>query len=182
MKIPLPKDLSEASDVAQVFIAAVNIALAVYIFIYQRNQSSRSEATTAQLNEQNIKLQWFKDLIVQPNLHFLYFFYSNLETGLRQGISSDNLSEAEIMALNRFIKDEAKAFRISFTDSILQVNRELYDRIKTNVDELVSEMTKALSDDEHKLTNSKTFDKVLGDPIRYSRNSVLAILYSYKGV
>lgn len=164
-----PFKLSDYASIAQISIAITNLMLAFYIFVYQKKQ-----------NERVIRLQWFKELIVQPNLKNLHNYYENLEQ-LLSNINSDTLTEDEIVDLNRQINDLTKTFRVTFWDAILHIDKDLYNKIKGNVEELVSKLTTTISDDENKLTNSKTRDRAILDPIRYSRNTVLAMIYQYNG-
>jgi hypothetical protein len=161
--------LSDFADLAQVIIAITNLFLAYYVFVYQKTQSQKG-----------VKLQWFKELIIQPNLKYLHQYYDNLEK-LKTKISTDVLSEDEILELNRFINDESKAFRTSFCDAVLHVDKTLYEKIKANSADLVSKLTTTISDDEHKLTNPKTLDREILEPIRYARNNVLAMIFKYTG-
>jgi len=174
-------DLSTFADLAQVVIAIANILLAVYIFTYQRSKDQLSEKNNAILNEQNIKLQWFKELIIQPNIAFINSFYEELHT-LQQKIVSDTLTEEEILALNRFINDCASNLRKSFLDSILNIDKNLYKKAKENIDNLVTELTMSISNDEYKLTNNKTYEKVISSKIYYSKNNLLALIFNYKGI
>jgi hypothetical protein len=179
--------LKQLTPVFQAIIAGVNLSLAYYIFVYnrkkdnkQRDKENAAKIEAEKLHEQTIKLQWFKELVVQPKIKHLDTFYESLE-GLKTKINKDNLSEDEILALNQFVKDEASKFRRLFTDLILHVEKPLYDLIKSNLDNLVTELTTAISNDEHKLTNPKTYEKEIGNKINYSRNSMLSLIYNFKG-
>ncbi len=172
--------LSDFSDISQVVIAVVNLFLAGYIFIYQKNQNSKADIKSAKLNEQNIRLQWFKELIIQPNYKHLLIFFENLES-LKAMVSSDNMSDEEIVAINRYINDQAAQFRINFYDITLKVNNDIYRFIKKEVEDLVTILTKVFSDDENKLSNDKTFQREVIDHVRYTKHNIIAKIYSYKG-
>lgn len=178
--VPPTLSLSDLSDIAQVIIALINIILAIYIFIYQRIQNSKNELHTTELYEQNIKLQWFKEIIIQPNIKHLYIFFENLEK-IKDIVNSDNLNEDEIIQMNAYIKDEAKKFRKKFNDVILHVDEEMYKNIKTKIEDLVTKLTTVISDDEYKLTNLKTIEREILEPINYAQNEVVSIVFKYKG-
>ena len=125
-------------------------------------------------------MQWFKELIIQPKLNDLYKFYDNLEL-IKSKIDKENMDEDSILALNQFIKDEAANFRKTFADVLLIVEKPLYDKIKANLDELITGLTEAISNDEHKLTNAKTFEKVISKPIHYSKSNLIALIYNFEG-
>lgn len=65
---------------------------------------------TALLNEQSIKLQWFKELTIQPNKDSIALFYSNLHT-IRQKINSNDLTIEEKEDINNFAKAELAVLR-----------------------------------------------------------------------
>ena len=172
--------LSNYSDLSQIIIALVNLGLAGYIFVYQRGRDSKANLQSSRLNEQNIKLQWFKELIIQPNYSCLIAFFSNLQS-IRTMISTDNMPDEEIIAINRFINDESAKFRVNFYDIMLKVNNDIYKSIKAEVESLVTTLTTVISDDEHKLTNSKTFEREILEPIIYAKNNIVSIVFNYTG-
>ncbi len=173
--------LSDFADIAQVIIAVINVILAFYVFIYQKKQNKESDLKTAKLNEQNIKLQWFKELIIQPNIKHLENFFEHLES-LKSWITSDDMNEEKIINLNRTVNDAAAKFRIDFYDIMLKINDELYKNIKTEIENLVTILTTAFSNDEHKLTNEKTYNREILEPIRYAKHNIITLIFNYKGI
>ncbi len=172
--------LSDVADIAQVIIALINVGLAIYIFVYQKSQNLKTELKTSEQNEQNIKLHWFKELIIQPNFNHLNSFFENLEK-IKEKINSDNLNESQIVEINSFIKFEAKKFRQNFNDCILNIDDSLYKEIKSKIEELVTTLTIVISDDEHKFTNNKTVEREILEPIRYCKNDIISLIFKYKG-
>ena len=173
--------LSEFADVAQVAIAIANIFLAGYIFLYQRKKDNEQQFQTALLNEQNIKLQWFKELVVQPNLPIINNFYLHLNT-LKEKITSNDLTETDKEAINFFVKEELSIIRKTFVDALLQIDKSFSEKVLTNLDELVDGITDAIFNDELKLAIPHIYEKHVGTKISYSHNNLIALLYNYKGV
>lgn len=171
--------LSDASDIAQIILALASLALAFYIFIYQRNKDNRIELQTAQLNEQNIKLQWFKELIIHPNLPGIQNFYGNLHT-IKDKIDSNDLSEEKKIEINTFIKKELSDIRKSFVDLLQAADSAFAKKTKENFDNLIDGITEAIFNDELKLNNSATYEKFIGSKITYSQNSLLSSIYNHK--
>lgn len=172
--------ISDWGNISQAITAVFNLFLAYYIFVYQKNNNTRIELSTSKLNEQNIRRQLFKEFILEPNIHFLNNFFKNLEK-LKSNINSDNLTEEEILCLNRYVKDEATNFRVNFNDAIIDIDKELYNKIKHEVDDLIGKLTISFSDNEHKLTNVKTYERIVLLPIRNSRHNVISSLFNYRG-
>jgi hypothetical protein len=176
----IPLNLDSIAKVSQIVIASSTLLLGYFVFVYNKTKDSRTALLTAQSNERTIKLQWFKELVIQPNLTHLYSFFENLES-LKQKITSDNLVDDDALSLNRYVNDLASEFRKNFYDILLSIDSNLYNEIKTNIDELVTKLTTAISNDEHKLTNEKTYNKVILDPITSSKNQLLSSLFKYRG-
>lgn len=98
--------VSDFADIANIIIAIVNLFLAGYIFIYQRAKDKNDnikqlkneideKKEAISLQEQNIRLQWFKELIIQPHIAEMNSFYKNLyaiEEILNVTPFSDNLN------------------------------------------------------------------------------------------
>jgi hypothetical protein len=174
-------DLSKAAQVSQVIIAIGNLCLATYVLSYQKNKDKKVELKTAQLNEQNIKLQWFKELIVQPNIEAIETFYKQLHT-IPARINSNELTTPQKEDINNFVKDEASQIRKSFVDVLHGVDATLAKKVQENIDNLVDGITEAIFNDELKLRMTPIYDKHIGSKIIYSRNNLISLIFNYKGV
>lgn len=172
--------LSDFADVAQVIIALANIGLAIYFFGHQRKKDQKTDQQTARLHEQNIKLQWFKELIIQPNLASIQQFYKNLHS-LKEQIQSNELTEEEKLKLSAFAKQQLSLIKKSLVDVLIAVDKPFSDKVRDNVEGLVDEIVVAIFNDELKLKNPTTYEKSIGSRITYSENSLVALLYNYKG-
>ncbi len=173
--------LSEIADISQVIIAIANLFLAGYVLIYQIRKDKKTDNETARLNEQNIKLQWFKELIVQPNMGIIETFYSNLHL-IKSKINSNELTIEEKEDINNFVKAELAKLRKSFVDVLQLVDKRFADHLLKNLDELVDGITNAIFNDELKLKVSSVYEKNIGSKISYSRNNLISQLYNYKGL
>lgn len=173
--------LSDVADLSQVVIAVANLGLAFYIFIYQKNKDKNAELQTALLHEQNIKLQWFKELVLQPNLNGINRFYDQLFT-VPSRFSSNDMDYEERLVINNFIKQELAILRKSFVDLLIQVDKKLAEEILANLDGLIDDLTETIFNEELKLKNSIVCEKHINSKISYSKNSLMGLLYNYKGV
>lgn len=173
--------LSDMADWSQVFIALVNLFLAGYLIFYQINKDKKTDNDTAKLNEQNIKLQWFKELVVQPNMIGIIEFYSSLNT-IDSKINSNDLTDNEKQDINEFVKLELSKLRKSFVDVLFLVDKVFAEQLMKNLDELVDGITNAIFNDELKLKNAVVYEKNIGSKISISKNKVIAQLYNYKGI
>ena len=173
--------LDDISNLSQVFIALANLFLAGYILFYQIKKDKKTESDTAKLNEQNIKLQWFKELIVQPNMPAIILFYNNL-TSIESRITTNDLSVEQKEDINNFVKNELTILRKSFVDVLLLVDKKFANELLVNLDELIDGITNSIFDDELKLTLPAVYEKKIGSKISYSKNNLVAQLYNYKGL
>jgi|GEM_PF-2284238 len=179
--------ISDIASIANIFIAAVNISLVYYIFVYQRQKDLSSKVEANQLHEQAIHLQWFKDLIIQPHLVDINKFYQELH-GLDSKIntyligSAISLPDAAKDELSKFIKLEQSKLRKTFVDVLLGVNRSLYQDVLNNIDQLIDDITNVIFDDNLNLFNKPTYDKEIGSKITYSRNDLISHIFNYKGI
>jgi len=173
--------LSNISDLSQVVIAIVNLFLASYVLFYQIRKDKKTDNETAKINEQNIKLQWFKELIVQPNMDTIALFYSNLHT-IKDKINSNDLTIDEKEDINNFVKAELAKLRKSFVDVLQLVDKKFADQLLKNLDELVDGITNTIFNDELKLKVPFIYEKNIGSKISYSKNNLISQLYNYKGL
>lgn len=182
-KIPEPKTftLSDIADWAQVIIALVNLFLAGYLIVYQIGKDKKIDNDTAKLNEQSIKLQWFKELIVQPNMAGIMKFYSNLHT-INSKIKSNDLTDSEKQDINEFVKAELSKLRKSFVDVLFLIDKPFAQQLMANLDELVDGITNVIFNDELKLKNPQVYEKNIGSKISASKNKVISQLYNYRGI
>lgn len=179
------------SEIANIVIAIANIFLAGYIFIYQLRKDKKDEikqrekeqsdrVTVLDLQEQNIRLLWFKELIVQPHLSNINLFYQNLHA-LEEQLAIPHISEDTKESSLEFVKLECSKIRKSFIDILRTVNPELHNEIKNNIDNLLDHITNKLFDAGLNLNDKPTFEREVGSKISYSHNDLISKLYSYKG-
>lgn len=184
--------ISDAADIANVIVAAFTLGLAYYVFVYQREKDKKDKAEserkeqankveTLQLQEQNIKLQWFKELIVQPHLSDINSFYLSLHS-LESKITTNTLTEEKKHELIEFIKSMQSELRRKFVDVLHGVNKQLYESVISNLDNLIDEITTTIFNDGYNLTHKPTYEKEIGSKITYSRNDLLSKIYNYKGI
>lgn len=173
--------LSDLADWSQVLIALVNLFLAGYVIFYQIRKDKKIDNDTAKINEQNIKLQWFKELVVQPNMDGIKEFYLSLNT-IYSKINSNDLTNDEKQDINDFVKLELSKLRKSFVDVLFLVDKNFAEQLMKNLDELVDAITNAIFNDELKLKIPSVYEKNIGSKISISKNKVIAQLYNYKGI
>jgi len=191
----LPKDaglsLSDWADIGNVLVAALAFGFSIYSFWIQRNRDrqSRQEIADSQikaqidsetLRAQTIRLQWYKDLVITPNIQKLNDFYDILH-GVSNKIVTPNLEDGQKNELIEEVKEAQRYVRKTLVDSILPINNELHDNVLQCLDILVDQITVAIDDDRLKLSNPAVSDTYIGQPIRVSKRDIFTLIYGYRG-
>lgn len=183
--------ISDYADLANIVIAFFNLGLAFYIFVYQRNKDNKDKQLLSKreqvnkiealnIQEQNIRLQWFKELIIQPHINEINIFYSKLHS-LEKSLTRDIVTEEEKIKIITFIKFEQSKLRKAFGDILINVNLQLYIDIKINLDSLIDLITERIFDDNLPLNKGSNFEKHIGSVISYSHNDLISKIFNYKG-
>lgn len=183
--------LSDAADIASVFVAVLAFGFSMYTLWVQRKWDRQNIKETAERQAnaqveaekqraQAIQLQWYKDLVISPNIVELTNFYETLHE-IRNSIFAPDLdSESKIELIDK-VKAAQRQIRKSLVDSILPISLILHDDVLSNLDQLVDKLTDTLDNDKLKLSNPEVNDTEIGQPIRDSKKDILTIIYGYRG-
>lgn len=162
-------DLENIEKIANIIIAFLTLFLAFYVFVYQKRKDKKDK-----------KIQWFKDLIIQPKLDEVNNFYDGIST-LKSEIKSNELSEEEKGKIIADIKKKASDFRKNVLVIIQNLTPDLFKSIQENIDKLIDDLTQAISNDELKLCNEKTYEREIAQKIQDSYRFVLQQIFEYNG-
>lgn len=86
--------LKSLNDIGTLVIAIINVILIIYIFTYQREKDKNDRRLIIRQVNLNVKADWFKSLILEPNISFLHEFYKNMRalfedyTGAQKSLDS----------------------------------------------------------------------------------------------
>jgi hypothetical protein len=172
--------LSDWADIASVLVAVLAFAFSTYTFWKQRAKDRQSQQEAEELRAKMIRLQWYKDLVVVPNIHRLNEFYEDLHN-ISNRITTPDLSEAEKNELIEEVKEAQRKVRKTLVDSIVPINDTLYIKVLEGLDAIVDQITVAIDDDTLKLSNQSVKEKQIGEPIRISKRNLFTLIYSYRG-
>lgn len=167
-------------SISDIIIASLTLILAFYVFIYQRNQDSKNKIELEKSQNQNIRLQWFKEIIIQPRIQNVFNFYENI-SGIKDKIRSNELSEVDKIEILNYIKKEQSELRKSFLELIQSIDITLYNNFMSNVDNLTDNLTVAISNDELKLNHENTYNREIASKIKNSYNQFLSSIFNYSG-
>ncbi|WP_172914922.1 hypothetical protein [Capnocytophaga canis] len=161
-------NIDKISNIANVVIAALTLFLGFYIFVYQRNKDKKDR-----------EIQWLKDLIITPKMEYIQKYFDEIST-LKEKIKSDNLTEKERDELIKFIKKISSDLRKSFLIFIQNITPDLHKSINDKIDCLTDDLTNVFSNDEHKLSNEKTYEREINRKIQDTYSFVLEQIFKYK--
>ena len=183
--------LSDLADIANVVVAALAFGFSIYSFWKQGRLNRQSEREAASnlansqirnelLRAQTIRLQWYKDLVISPNIQHLSEFFEKLNY-VSQKITTPNLDDVQKRELIEEVKEAQRYVRRTLVDSILPINDELHDKVLECLDQLVDQITIAIDDDTLKLSNHTVNEQQIGQPIRLSKRNIFTLIYGYRG-
>lgn len=167
-------------DISNLVIALINVVLLFYIFVYQRNHDKKNDSSTARLYQQNVRLQWFKELIIQPNLKDIYGFFKEIEKNSFP-IGRKVLSPSVQKQINEYNNERLRHFRKQFISLLARIDRELYTKVLYNVDELIDSITEEIYVKNPSQIHFSSEISFVDSKILESKNKLLFDLWSYEG-
>ncbi len=183
--------LDDFGNISNSLMAFLTLVLAFYVFVYQRNkdialreelrQKEHSQSLHVELERKaNIKMQWFKDVIIEPKIDDLFDYFDNLSS-LKSKIKTTDLQEQDKIDLISFVKKEQSNLRKVFFDMLQHIEPKLYADLNDALDELTDNLTNVISEDEFKLNNPKTFEREIQNKVQHTYNFVMSKIFSYDG-
>lgn len=161
--------ISQISNYANVITAIAGFALAFYVFIYQRGKENL-----------NIKLQWFKDLIINQNIQKIYQFYDQI-VEFAQSLNQAPISDKEKSEILGNIKSICSRFRKDFINLLFIVDGAMARDIQKQMDLTLDDITKAVDNPRLALQNPFVFENNILTPIFRNRNFTLYRILKYDG-
>ncbi|TXE11230.1 hypothetical protein [Algoriphagus aquimarinus] len=165
--------LETVGDISTIVIALVNTFLVWFIFIKTRNKGNEDK-------EQSRKLDLLKSLILDHNLKHFYSFFEKVESVLK-GLKSTGLSDDQKSTIVELGNDEFIKLRKKFTDSLLAVDQNLYDKVLECSDQLQSNISNNAFDPGNNLSHLPKYEECIENPLQLTRTEILKILFQYKG-
>ena len=162
-------NIEKLSNIANVFIALLTFFLGSYIFLYQNKKDKK---------DKNIQL--LKDLIITPKMEVIEKYFDEISS-LRERIKSDSIDDKERIELISFTKEQSSYIRKNFLIFIQKIAPLLHKNISDKIDFLTDNLTETLSNDEHKLCNEKTYERLINQKILETHSFILEEIFKYEG-
>lgn len=165
--------LDIASKIGLLFIAIFNFVFAVYIFIFRNIKEKQNR-------EKDRKINLLKTLILDHALKHLYNFFDQLAVKTEK-LKNEKLEKKEKSIINEDLLSYFSCFRTNFIDSLIAIDRRLYDDILKETDYLQDHFSKSIFDEGINLYDQNKFKEIIEDQIRNTKTEILKLLFSYKG-
>jgi hypothetical protein len=160
--------LERVSQIANITFAAASLVLTYYVFVYQR-----------QKDKHNNRLEWFKDLIIEPHKEAIHTFFAEF-LDIASGLKNYQLTDILKSELINKIKYKSAAFRRDFIVLLGSVDPVLEKEILDEVDNLVDEITRITFDPNYNLSDDSEYDKNVEILIYNSRVKLLSRIFKYE--
>ncbi len=156
------------ANIANVIIALFSMFIAGYVIIYQKSK-----------DRTNIRLQWFKDLIILPHIGQVYKFYEDVTSSVRL-LQSEEVNEDFKQSISEELKHTLVIFRKNFIELLRGVNSSLHVNSRDNVDNLIDEITNYIFLDSVNF-NDKKESEIVMSRITHSKVNFISLIFKYKG-
>ena len=162
-------NIEKLSNIANVIIALLTLFLGLYVFFYQNKKDKK---------DKNIQL--LKDLIITPKMEVIEKYFDEISS-LRERIKSDSIDDKERIELISFTQEQSSYIRKNFLIFIQKIAPLLHKNISNKIDSLTDNLTETLSNDEHKLCNEKTYERLINQKILETHSFILEEIFKYEG-
>lgn len=108
---------------ATLFISLTTLVFSFLIFRHKDKKEDRDL-------ERKLRIDWFKTLILDANLQHFYTFFESIEAEMKKLAKGTGVNEALKQQVDGAIKDHQRVFRLKFLDTLLAVDKALYDNIQ----------------------------------------------------
>lgn len=154
------------NELLTLILAVVNIIFVIYVTIFQRNKDKRDRLLIINQIKYNTKLEWFKLLLIEPNIDKIYKFFQNVYDQLALYKSTSDKDSLSVN-INSLFND--------FENNFLSLLSTVSSDFETSNTEIIDE----LRDFIFNSVDSQTKIKIIEDQVFSSRNSLINSLYNF---
>lgn len=159
--------------IAMILIAGFNIVFAVFIFV---NKNKKEEDS----NEKNRKIGLLKSLVLDYNMKYLYEFFDNIDVETFK-LRQPGLTDEDKKQINDKLIDFGKILRQKFIDTLIAIDKNLYNEFLKSIDDLLDNFTNNIFDGGINLIHIPKFEEKIINSIFETKTSVIKLLFNYKG-
>lgn len=165
--------IKNVSAIATLIISITNLILTITLFVL-KNKREDSEA------ERKLKLEWFNKFILDYNLSYFHDFFEKSAVEL-DNLKTSELSDEVKSKILENVKGYQREFRIHFVDSLLAVDRNLYDKMIHISDKLIDDFTNTAFDPGIKLSHEPKFEEEITIKLTSGKTQMIQELFKFDG-
>ena len=159
------------SNWANIIIAAAALIFTIYIFFFNNNREEEK-------NQKDRQSESLKTIILEHNLKFFFNFYEDIFKIIHP-VSEKILTDDEKSVLNDEMQNSQKLLRLKFLDLLLAVDKQLYNEILANTDQLIDNLTEKLFDEGINLQHYPKFEEEVIERLSTSKTNSVRVLYNF---
>jgi hypothetical protein len=167
-------------EVFTAIIAASNVLLAFYIFFFKKKEDAKLRKTIENQTREASRIEWFKLIIVQPNIQLIHDFFSGVDALINRVCPSERLTPDENVELSSEMDTLFNNFDKTFVETLEYLNEATAASIQVSLEKL--------RDD---ITDSRSFTSAIGNgdnrkilkaKLREARKFFFRTLYAFTPV
>lgn len=121
-----------------------------------------------------------KSLVLDHNMKYLYEFFENVDAEV-QALKQINLSIVDKRKTNDNLIGLGKILRQKFLDTLLAIDKKLYDSTISITDNLIDTITENIFNEGINLNHIPMFEQKITILITNSKTNIIKKLFDYKG-
>jgi hypothetical protein len=172
--------LSDFADICQIGIAAINLYFVGYLLFYQLRKDTKDKNQKEIADKESLRLQWFKELIIHPNLSNFFIFYDNLSVSC-DILKTPGLTDDQKAKVVDELKQHLSLLRKQLVDLLLTVNLEMNRFFKGTLDKLIDDITDDTFSPKVDLTNSTVYAEKVTNRILETKKVLVEKIINYSG-
>ncbi len=153
-----------------IIIAASTLSFSFYIYWYQLKK-----------DEKNLKLDWYKLIIIESKFDEFFTFFENIDSSLSRLKTNKSSSAGDKSKINAEILEHLSNLRLEFVSLLLAVDKMLYDCVLHQFDKLVDGITNSLADENINLNDEIVFEEEITKRISRYKTLILKMFVEFKG-
>ena len=130
--------------------------------------------------EKDRKISWLKTLVLDHNLKHFYEFFNSLEKEF-VALKQNALNDTQKQEIDEKIAGHFIVLRRSFIDTLLAVDKTLYDKVLKKMDDYQGIITSSIFDNGINLAHQPKFEEILLNNLTTTKTDVLECLFNYRG-
>lgn len=173
------EDTISLADWTNVVIGVINLFIVVYIFRNQRKKDKDDRAFQIQAKSQEYKHNWFKELIVLPNLPTINSHFLKLEQ-ITKKLQENGLTPRQRANIDKKIKAEFSQFSKEFIELLFSVNLDLANRLQDFSDQCLDAIQREIYNPSASLADESNYNRIILNPILTYKNMIFGHIFNFE--